>query len=98
MILNLKDLPEGVPDGAVFIGRPSILGNPFGHNARRTREQAISLYREWLWDQIRRGRISLRYLADLEGRDLVCYCAPKRCHGEVVQEAARWAAGTLCER
>jgi len=89
-VLNYHD--GGIPDGAVFIGRPSMWGNPYPARGRRTRAEAIELYRRWLWRQIRAGRISLEELADLHGQDLVCFCKPKPCHGDVLERAAAWAA------
>ena len=32
----------------VYIGRPSLIGNPYRIGAHGTREQVIARYREWL--------------------------------------------------
>ena len=37
----------------VYIGRPSLIGNPYRIGAHGTREQVIARYREWLWEQIK---------------------------------------------
>lgn len=75
----------GVPSGAVYIGRPSKWGNPFAISPDQTREQVIERYRVMLaanpslWHAAR---------AELRGRDLVCFCAPQACHGDVLLEVA----------
>lgn len=88
-ILNYRDC--GLPEGAVFIGRPSYWGNPFRIKQGVTREKAIALYRTDLWERIRNGEINREELAALHGKDLVCYCTPKACHGFVLEKAATWA-------
>jgi len=77
-------------------------GNPFSHKpgtqARyrvATREEAIAAHREWLWGEIKVGRVSVEELAALAGKVLGCWCAPRRCHGETLAAAARWAQRVL---
>lgn len=36
----------------VYIGRPSLLGNPFKIGEHGTRDEVIGRYRIWLWRQI----------------------------------------------
>lgn len=98
---------HGIPKGAVYIGRGSMWGNPFtsiqGRNTKATtvvatREESIEQYRQWLKNQIRSGCISREELAELYGKDLVCFCAPKPCHGDILIKAAAWAAGESDEQ
>lgn len=95
---------HGIPKGAVYIGRGSKWGNPFtsiqGRNTKASevvgsREEAIEKYRQWLWNNIQAGEIQLQELADLHGKDLVCFCAPKPCHGDVLERAAKWALAEI---
>lgn len=95
---------HGIPNGAVYIGRGSKWGNPFtsiqGRNTLAaevvgSREEAIEKYRQWLWNKIQAGEIQLQELADLHGKDLVCFCAPKPCHGDVLERAAKWALAEI---
>ena len=89
-VLNKK--LDVIPVGAVYIGRPSDWGNPFTHlgygTARwrvSTREQAVHAYGDWLRQQpllVERARRELR------GKDLVCWCSPLACHGDVLMEVA----------
>lgn len=72
---------DGVPAGAVYIGRPSKWGNPFVIGKDGTREEVVEKYRAWITQQpelVAQARLELR------GRNLVCFCAPKACHGDVL--------------
>jgi hypothetical protein len=92
-VLNAKDFRDGVPAGAVYIGRShprfgsSRWGNPFklakgaGDAARA---DVIATYRRWICDQPK----LMAALPELRGRDLVCWCAPLPCHGNVLIELA----------
>jgi Domain of unknown function (DUF4326) len=79
----------------VYIGRGGRWGNPFRIGPDGDRNQVIAKYRRWLWAEIKAGRIDLADLALLHGKTLGCWCAPKRCHGEVLARAASWAAERL---
>ena len=71
--------------GAVYIGRPSKFGNPFVIGRDGNREQVIEKYAQWLAtrpDLIKAAKHELR------GKDLVCFCAPKACHGDVLLRIA----------
>ena len=84
-------------------GRGSVWGNPFSHKngtkARYvvgSRDEAISAYRAWLWERIRvEGQPLIEHLAALHGKTLGCWCKPQACHGDVLVEAAAWAAAKL---
>lgn len=42
----------------VYIGRPSLLGNPFKIGQHGTREEVVQRYKAWLWRQIQlRGEV-----------------------------------------
>lgn len=87
--------------GGIFIGRPSILGNPFSHlenvsgNVTKveSREKAVSRYADWLDEKINSKdpevckELNRLLTAALRGPiKLVCYCAPKPCHGDIIRE------------
>lgn len=80
-----------IPKDAVYIGRGSKWGNPFSHfrvSAAKyraaTRKEACEKHAEYLQAQIHAGEITLAELAELHGKDLVCFCAPKQCHGDTL--------------
>ena len=90
-VLNKKT--DRIPLGAVYIGRPSKWGNPYkmndpllpvGLSREGKRRAVIQQYREWLL-----GNPDLmQALPELKGKDLVCWCSPLPCHGDVLLELA----------
>jgi Domain of unknown function (DUF4326) len=85
------------PADAVYIGRAapryglraSTWANPFKVAVHGDRNQVIELYRRHLYDN---GLIA--DIGELTGRDLLCWCAPRRCHGDVLLELANGKAAT----
>ena len=84
----------GVRPVGVYVGRPSALGNPFLVGRDSTRAEVIGRYQLWLRQQWRRGgpvRQELERLAAKYRRDgrltLLCWCAPRPCHADVIREA-----------
>lgn len=83
----------GVPPQAVYVGRPTIWGNPFSHIKHGTlaeflvdsRDEAVDRYKEWLLAQ---PKLVARARRELSGKDLVCWCFPCRCHAQVLIEVA----------
>jgi Domain of unknown function (DUF4326) len=99
-VLNIKnpaDCPGStVPNDAVYIGTANVhyglpeskWRSPYSTKRDGTREGVVALYRQWLCNQPH----LMAALPELGGRDLVCWCAPKPCHGDVLIELAnhRW--------
>lgn len=81
----------------IYIGRGSVLGNPFPINESTgdTREVVIEKFRLYLWESVRNGTITKEYLASLDGKVLGCFCRPKACHGDVIVNAVTWAVKEL---
>lgn len=87
----------------VYIGRPSVLGNPFHIGAHGTRDEVIAQYRVWLWQQIQAQTAVFQELQRLaiqaQHNDFVLLCWCKEgdrevpCHGDVVQSAIHWLNG-----
>ena len=70
----------GVAAGAVYIGRGSKWGNPFRIGVDGDRAAVIAKHARWLAEQPR----LVRALDELRERDLVCFCAPLACHGDLL--------------
>lgn len=69
----------------VYIGRPSIFGNPFKESDGITRAEAVEKYRNWvLYDD--EAETVREKLPSLQGKILGCWCKPKLCHGDVIVE------------
>ena len=75
---------HGIPAGAVYIGRGSPWGNRFVIGRDGTRDEVCDKYDAWLDTQ----PALLARLPDLQGRNLVCFCAPRRCHGDTLRRRA----------
>jgi hypothetical protein len=84
-VLNKRK--SGIPAGAIYIGRGSKWGNPFRIGPDGDRATVIAKYERWLRDQ----RHLLRALDDLRGLQLVCFCAPLACHGDLLLRLANAA-------
>lgn len=95
-----------MPEGAVYVGRPTRWGNPYRiggttevvaalANVRecgvvRDAKHAVSLYRRWLFHQQRAENL----IPLLRGRDLACWCKPNDpCHADVLLEIANARQG-----
>lgn len=68
----------------VYIGRPSIWGNPFVIGKDGSRKEVIEKYKQYIKSQPE----LLNKLKDLKGKVLGCWCAPKECHGDILAELA----------
>lgn len=72
---------DRIPPDAVYVGRPSKWGNSYKIGRDGTREDVIAKYADWLDGKVLRGELDLD---ELQGRDLVCFCAPLPCHADVL--------------
>lgn len=80
-VLNKKR--HEIPAGAVYIGRPSKWGNPFVIGKHGNRANVIAKYEQYLCDSPLIAQVS-----ELKGKDLVCWCSPEGCHGDVLLKYA----------
>lgn len=81
-VFNKND--KSIPIDAVYIGRPSKWGNPFVIGKAGNRQQVIELYKKYLLS----SPGLLFRLEELRGKDLICWCVPEACHGDVLIELA----------
>jgi len=80
-----------MPPNTIYVGRPTVWGNPFVVGSeligggRLTPEKAVALYRQYA-----RDNFNLRDLrACLRGKNLACWCPLSRpCHADVLLELA----------
>lgn len=87
--METKVVNLGDEDYDVFIGRPSIWGNPYSHKEGTSakwvvgsRKEAIEKYREYIQTQPK----LLNQVHKLRGKTLGCFCKPSMCHGDVLVE------------
>ena len=92
IVLNLSDFDEKPKHpGFVLIARPSVFGNPHRMTKESERDDVIDLYAKGLRSAYKAGghlTVEIDKLADRvrAGEQLYfgCWCAPKRCHGDVL--------------
>jgi hypothetical protein len=96
------------PGNGIYIGRPTVLGNPFTHKfgtqARfivASREDAVKKYDAYIREAYRDNSSVRAAIDDLVKRYLltgelilVCWCAPKACHGDVLAKLVKEIAAT----
>lgn len=71
---------DGMPLGSVYCGRGSPYGNPFKIGVHGTRDEVC--------DRFEREVLPKIDTLPLRGKDLVCFCAPKRCHCDALLREA----------
>ena len=93
-VVSKRSLSDALPGiTRVYVGRPSALGNPFPMRSEADRERVVAQYRSWLRQQWKtrgpaRGELErLLELAKAGPLELICWCAPKACHADVIREA-----------
>ena len=76
----------------IYVGRPSPLGNPFAMQGEATRAEVIRDYEDWLAEQLldpsSEASIEIHRLAALARKQdncLLCFCAPKACHADIIK-------------
>ena len=67
------------PPGAVYIGRGSPYGNPYVIGLDGSRNEVCDKYIAYLHSNF---ALTALVKKELRGKDLVCFCAPRRCHGD----------------
>jgi len=110
MKINIVNKHKHVPQiNDIYIGRGSVLGNIYTHLKLnktkvliqvKTREEAISKYKEWLYDILENKQNLIKYTnivnelnrikvwAEREnGVNLVCFCSSENeCHGGIIKK------------
>lgn len=76
----------------VYIGRPSVWGNPFSHKDGTLAEfkvatvkEAIDSFEAWF---LKQPHLIERAKSELRGKVLGCWCTPGPCHGDVIAKIA----------
>ena len=78
------------PVGAVYIGRGTFMGNPFVIGRDGTRDEVCDKYEAMVESRPELKSIIVDFC---RGKDLVCFCAPARCHGDYILRIANEEQG-----
>lgn len=73
------------PTGSVYIGRGSPWGNPFAIGDDGDRDEVIRKFDEHIHSN---DDLLSRVKKELAGKNLVCFCYPKPCHGDILSRIA----------
>ena len=79
IVINKKNVKSSNSND-VYIGRPSKWGNPFVIGKDGDRNVVVEKYKNWILAQPQ----LLNDLQTLEGKRLICFCKPFKCHGDVL--------------
>src|SRR5436189_3445314 len=79
-----------IPEGAIYVGRPSKWGNPFVVGGAWDVASVVAIYRQWLLNYYNATGLPPKpNLSQLRGKDLVCWCPlDQPCHADVLLEFA----------
>lgn len=91
---------HGRNPGDFYIGRPSVLGNPFSHmsgtlakNKVATRDEAVAAYKKWILQKLAENGPEkkefdrlVQHYKENHHMVLVCWYAPQKCHGDILAE------------
>jgi Domain of unknown function (DUF4326) len=69
-----------IPKDAVYVGRGTSYGNPYKMNREKERD--------YVCDMFEREVLPSLDVSKLRGKDLVCWCSPKRCHADSILDKA----------
>ena len=83
----LHKMRDVIPKNSVYVGRPGKWGNPFIIGRDGARDEVIQKFKHYLQGSPH----LLDSLPELRGKDLVCWCAPQRCHADVLLALANQA-------
>lgn len=95
-IKNLRHTKPTLPY-QVRVDRASVLGNPFHMRDESHRDEVCDKYRTYFIAQMRNNQefrkevLRLKDIYRTYGKlELFCWCAPKRCHAEVIKHFIEW--------
>lgn len=87
-----------IPPDAVYIGRPSKWGNLItikelkrlfpNDTALELQQKAVSWFKEYITTPFGKPLELMSQIDELRGKDLVCWCAPQPCHGDILLSLA----------
>lgn len=88
-------------ENEIYIGRGSKVGNPYSHLCGKgefhceTRDEAVDKYKNYFYDVLLQDTAVKMWTHNVamhqienpdEDINLMCYCKPARCHGEIIKE------------
>ncbi len=80
-----------------YVSKGSILNNKFKIGQDGNREGVVEKYRIWLWQEYKKKSGVYQELVRIKDKvikgeevELVCWCSPQKCHGDVIKKCVEW--------
>ena len=70
----------------VYVGRPSIFGNPYILKDESERDLVIARYKKYFYNRLETDSEFKEKILELKNKTLGCFCSPRKCHGDVIKE------------
>lgn len=99
-MINIGNVKYDYSGETYYIGRPSILSNPYPTKKSKfsdkiySSDESLRLYKRWLWNKIQsKDTLILKTLKNLASKDItiLCWCVDKQgkgnCHGFIIRDA-----------
>lgn len=101
IFIGRKSSYEYIKKKYPFMKDGTIFGNPFNMNNETQRNLVCDKYTEYFNEQKKGGKFKkvLDRLVDISKQQdiaLVCFCAPKRCHGDTIKACCSPRSGCRC--
>jgi Domain of unknown function (DUF4326) len=73
---------------SIYVGRPTKWGNPYGMGLESRRDLVCDQYDQYIATRLINDLLTEKDFKELEGKNLMCFCAPKRCHADTLLKLA----------
>lgn len=90
-VINIKNAPQNWKDNLnyQYIGREGFgldgyFGNPYILRKEKDREKILEKYTLYFESRLRTDEEFTDRVKKLKGKILVCFCEPKKCHGDII--------------
>jgi hypothetical protein len=86
-VVNLYNEPYDIYIGRAGKEKDGFFGNPFWLNDESKRDECIEKFRKYFYNRIENDpEFKKRVENELLDKVLGCFCAPRKCHGDVYIE------------
>jgi hypothetical protein len=84
-VVNIHKTPVAMySKDYVYIGRPTIFGNPFDVKTHG-RKKCLVMFEEYFKHKIANVSSFKSAVHELKGKTLGCFCKPAGCHGDIIK-------------
>lgn len=77
-VLSRSEFPGRIPPWTRYVGRGTPFGNEYRIGVDGTRDEVVDRY---IAEKSQDPEFIALVKRELQGKHILCHCAPKRCHG-----------------